>query len=32
MGGRPMKDWVCLPLAASARWLTLAEAAREQPR
>lgn len=32
MGGRPMKDWACLPLAASARRLTLAEAAREQPR
>ncbi|MFD8008027.1 hypothetical protein [Streptomyces mirabilis] len=32
MGGRPMKDWVCLPLAASARWPALAEAAREQPR
>ncbi|WP_406176651.1 hypothetical protein [Streptomyces sp. NBC_00996] len=32
MGGRPMKDWVCVPLAASAQWLPLTEAARAQPR
>lgn len=32
MGGRPMKDWICLPLAQHEQWLPLAEAARRMPR
>ncbi|MEZ0069074.1 hypothetical protein ABIA32_005117 [Streptacidiphilus sp. MAP12-20] len=32
MGGRPMKDWICLQLAAKDQWLPLTEAARQMPR
>jgi hypothetical protein len=32
MGGRPMKDWICLPPAAHASWLPLTEAAHAMPR
>lgn len=32
MGGRPMKDWICLPLAARDSWTDYALAARSMPR
>ncbi|MEY9874321.1 hypothetical protein ABH931_003816 [Streptacidiphilus sp. MAP12-33] len=32
MGGRPMKDWICLALAQHEQWLPLTEAARHMPR
>ncbi|MGW2371265.1 hypothetical protein [Kitasatospora sp. NPDC001683] len=31
-GGRPMKDWVCLPGTAADRWQQYAEAALAAPR
>ncbi|MFH8380573.1 hypothetical protein ACH4E7_06475 [Kitasatospora sp. NPDC018058] len=31
-GGRPMKDWVCVPDAAGERWQHYAEAALAAPR
>ncbi|MFJ7243987.1 hypothetical protein ACIQWA_04995 [Kitasatospora sp. NPDC098652] len=31
-GGRPMKDWVCLPGTAADRWQRYAEAALAAPR
>lgn len=31
-GGRPMKDWVCLPGTAADRWQHYAEAALAAPR
>ena len=30
--GRPMKDWICLPVAARDTWSAYAKAARETPR
>jgi hypothetical protein len=32
MGGRPMKDWICIQLTQNARWLPLTEAALRMPR
>lgn len=32
MGGRPMKDWICLPLAARESWSSFAAAARAMRR
>jgi hypothetical protein len=32
MAGRPMMDWVCLPLAEHERWSEFAVAARATPR
>ncbi|MEZ0091991.1 hypothetical protein [Streptacidiphilus sp. EB129] len=32
MGGRPMKDWICVPLAQHTQWLPLTEAALAMPR
>ena len=32
MGGRPMKDWICLTLGQREQWLLLTEAARRMPR
>ncbi|MEV4556907.1 hypothetical protein AB0K51_07890 [Kitasatospora sp. NPDC049285] len=32
MGGRPMKDWVCVPADAAGHWDNFAEAARSAPR
>lgn len=32
MGGRPMRDWICLPAAAHAEWSGYAAAARAMPR
>ncbi|MFJ9691085.1 hypothetical protein [Kitasatospora sp. NPDC101183] len=31
-GGRPMKDWVCVPAASAARWSRYAQAALAAPR
>lgn len=32
MGGRPMKEWICLPVAARSSWAGFAIAARSTPR
>ncbi|MCU7821936.1 hypothetical protein [Kitasatospora sp. DSM 101779] len=32
VGGRPMKDWACIPLGAAAHWDNFAEAALIAPR
>jgi len=32
MGGRPMKDWVCIPAGSAGHWDNFAEAALTAPR